>query len=220
LTAAAAWGEDLPITLAENGWVSLNPPLTLNRLGSLSTRTTHPYFLGQLISLWREAGINQPLLNPYRNLTKGQVLSQCRNRGLLERLFPRTVSCARPVASRWRGQGGGACGYCYPCLLRRAAAHQLGWDRGGDYLLDVLASRETLCHRVRGRDLRALAVALGTWQESPEEVADRLWLGGTGAEATKTYSLARPLLAAGFEELGQFFRDKAPEWFRSYLCQP
>ncbi|HZE21286.1 MAG TPA: hypothetical protein VE082_04455, partial [Desulfobaccales bacterium] len=68
LTAAAGFGPSTPLIIPENGWISLNPPLTLNRLGSCSTRTTHPYFLAQIASLWQDAGLAHPLVNPYQNL--------------------------------------------------------------------------------------------------------------------------------------------------------
>ena len=169
--AAAAFGQGTPVIVPENGWVSLNPPLTGNRLGSYSTRTTHPHFLGRLTSLWQRAGLVQSLTNPYQGQTKGEMLLHCRNQGLLKELFARTVSCSRPVVSRWQRQPAGACGYCYPCLMRRAALNRLGWDDGGDYRLDVLAAPEHLTHRTRGRDLRALLLALKTWEESPAEIA-------------------------------------------------
>ena len=105
------------------------------------------------------------------------MVRRCRNRDLLEQLFPLSVSCARPVVSRWQGGPAGACGYCYPCLMRRAALHTLGWDRGEDYRRDVLAEPETLAHRVRGRDLRALLLAVKTWEDAPAEVEARLMLG-------------------------------------------
>jgi 7-cyano-7-deazaguanine synthase in queuosine biosynthesis len=216
LAAAAAFGGATPLIIPENGWVSLNPPLTLNRLGSLSTRTTHPYFLDRLMGLWRDAGIDNPLINPYAHLTKGELLAQSRNRELLKKLFPSTISCARPVASRWQGQAGGSCGYCYPCLLRRAALNRLGWDRGEDYLLDILAAPESLSHRIRGRDLRALLLAVKTWEESPQDLEARLWLGESGSEVAQGYAGARPLLSAGFQEIAQFFREKGPDWIKSY----
>jgi hypothetical protein len=218
LAATAAFGPETPLYIPENGWVSLNPPLSGNRLGSYSTRTTHPHFLSELTRLWRDAGLSHPLSNPYQGLTKGQVLAHCRHRELLAELYNMSVSCARPVASRWRGRGEGSCGYCYPCLLRRAALHRLGWDRGQDYLLDVLAAPETLRHPTRGRDLRALLLALGTWEESPRELMNRVYLGESAAEAAQVYALARPLLNAGFQEIGQFFRDKGPEWIKAYMA--
>jgi 7-cyano-7-deazaguanine synthase in queuosine biosynthesis len=216
LATAAAFGGGVPLYLPENGWVSLNPPLTGNRLGSYSTRTTHPQFLSQVDSLWRRAGLDHPLWNPYQELSKGEVLLNCRNPGLLQELFPRTVSCARPVASRWQGRPAGSCGGCYPCLMRRAALNRLGWDAGGDYLLDVLAAPESLRHRTRGRDLRALLLALKTWEESPAEILARLWLGESPAAAAARGAPAQAVLTQGFQEIGQFFRDKGPEWIRAY----
>ncbi|MBM4295691.1 MAG: hypothetical protein FJ126_12425 [Deltaproteobacteria bacterium] len=222
LAATAAFGPDTRLIIPENGWISLNPPLTPNRLGTYSTRTTHPYFLQQLTRLWQAAGINHPLINPYQGFPKGEVLASCRNLSLLEKLYLLTTSCARPVASRWRGQGAGACGYCYPCLMRRTALHRLGWDRGEDYLLDVLAAPETLRHRTRGRDLRALLLARRTWEDAPREVAARLYLGEPGGNQALGYETAQDLLAAGFQEVAEFFRDKGPEWIMDYLgavCQ-
>jgi hypothetical protein len=216
LTAAAGLGPSTPLIIPENGWISLNPPLTLNRLGSCSTRTTHPYFLEQIISLWQAAGLAHPLVNPYQNLTKGEMVHQCRHRKLLGQLFGGTLSCARPVVSRWQGGAAGACGYCYPCLMRRAALHTVGWDRGEDYRGDVLAAPETLAHRVRGRDLRALLLAVKTWQESPAEVEARLWLKSAPEAMPARFLAARDLLARGFREIGEFFRAQGPAWIHQY----
>jgi len=216
LAAAAAFGPDTPLTIPENGWISLNPPLTGNRLGTYSTRTTHPYFLGQLTAWWRAAGLANPLINPYQSLTKGELLSQCRNPDLLKRLFSLTTSCARPVASRWRGLSAGACGYCYPCLMRRAALNRLGWDEGPHYLLDVLAGPENLNHRTRGRDLRALLLALKTWEETPQEIVARLHLGEPGPDLPHRFAAARQILTHGFKEIAQFFQEKGPGWLKSF----
>lgn len=171
----------------------------------------------QLTGLWREAGLSQPLANPYQHLTKGALLAQCRNQALLMELFPRTISCARPVVSRWRRRPAGACGYCYPCLLRRAALHRMGWDQGEDYLLDALASPETLRHRVQGRDLRALLLGLKTWEESPREFMTRLYLGEPATDLPPRYAAARQMLSAGFQEIAKFFGDKGPGWVKSYM---
>jgi hypothetical protein len=216
LAAAASFGSNTPLIIPENGWISLNPPLTWNRLGSCSTRTTHPYFLEQLTGLWREAGLVNPLVNPYENLTKGEVVRRCRNRDLLGQLFGASVSCARPVVSRWQGRAAGSCGYCYPCLMRRAALHTLGWDRGEDYDRDVLSDPETLAHRVRGGDLRALLLAAKSWEETPAEVEARLMLGSNPETIPGRLAAARNVLDRGFGEIAGWFRDKGPEWVRAY----
>ncbi len=144
------------------------------------------------------------------------MLRNCLNRPLLKELFAHTVSCSRPVVSRWQRRPAGACGYCYPCLMRRIALHQMGWDNGTHYLLDVLADPESLRHRTRGRDLRALLLALAAWQENPAEIQSRLWLGDNPADAVDRASLARPVLTQGFLEIAEFFRDKGPKWIMDY----
>ncbi len=216
LTAAAAFGPDTPVVVPENGWISLNPPLTLNRLGPYSTRTTHPYFLEGLTALWREAGISHPLANPYQGLSKGEMLAQCRNRDLLERLFPLTVSCARPEVGRWQGRGTGACGYCYPCLTRRAALNRLGWDEGRAYRVDVLSEPEIVRHRVKGSDLRAALIALKTWETAPQEMESRLWLAGKAAGSGDLLSEIRHLLGAGFQEVADFLRQGG-KWLAPFV---
>jgi hypothetical protein len=216
LTAAAAFGAATPLILPENGWISLNPPLTLNRLGSCSTRTTHPYFLEELTGLWRDAGLAHPLVNPYQNLTKGEMVRDCRNRELLGRLFGESISCARPVVSRWQGGKAGDCGYCYPCLMRRAALHTLGWDRGDDYHWDGLAEPGMLAHRVRGRDFRALLLAVRTWEDDPAEMEARLMLGVSPESVPARLLEAREVLARGFQEIRVWLRDKGPAWVQGY----
>jgi len=216
LAAAAGHGGATPLIIPENGWISLNPPLTANRLGSCSTRTTHPYFLEQLTGLWREAGLVNPLVNPYTNLTKGEVVGRGRNRELLGRLFRLSISCARPVVFRWQGGAAGSCGYCYPCLMRRAALHTQGWDRGEDYRRDVFAEPETLSHRVRGRDLRALLVAVQTWVDAPEEVEARLMVGSALEALPASLAAARRVLDRGFGEIAGWLRDQGPEWVKGY----
>ena len=216
LAGAASFGPATPLIIPENGWVSLNPPLTTNRLGSCSTRTTHPYFLEQLTSLWRAAGMENPLVNPYQECTKGEVVRRCRNRDLLGQLFPLSVSCARPVVSRWQGGKAGACGYCYPCLMRRAALHTLRWDRGEAYRRDVFAEPEILAHRVRGGDLRALLLAVKTWEDTPAEVEARLMVGASPEALPARLLQAREVLDRGFREIAGWFRDQGPEWVQRY----
>jgi 7-cyano-7-deazaguanine synthase in queuosine biosynthesis len=217
LTAVAAFPGGLPLVIPENGWISLNPPLTLNRLGTYSTRTTHPHFLGELAALWNQVGLAQQLENPCQNLTKGEILAQCRNLSLLEKLAPWSISCARPVAGRWRREPIGACGYCYPCLVRRAALHRLGWDRGQDYRVDVLAEAEVLRHRVKGRHLRALCLALKTWEENPQDIFSRLWLGDTPQEISRRAAAAQQLLIAGFHEISEWIKDRGGSGMREFL---
>ncbi|MGO9579592.1 MAG: hypothetical protein ACLP2P_09290 [Desulfobaccales bacterium] len=114
------------------------------------------------------------------------------------------------------GRGGRDCGYCYPCLMRRAALHTQGWDRGEDYHRDVLAEPEILTHRVRGGDLRALLAAVRTWEEAPAEVEARLVAGAGPETLAASLAGARGVLDRGFGEIAGWLRDKGPEWVRGY----
>jgi hypothetical protein len=100
--------------------------------------------------------------------------------------------------------------------MRRAALHTLGWDRGEDYGRDVWAEPETLTHRVRGRDLRALALAVKTWEDAPAEVEARLMVGVSPEALPARLAAARQVLDRGFGEIAGWFRDQGPEWVLAY----
>ena len=102
----------------ENGFISLNAPLTNRRIGSLSTRTTHPYFIGLIQDILDQIGFNISIKNPYQFKTKGEMVLSCRNLTLLKKIVNDTVSC-----SHWKRKNQ-QCGYCVPCLIRQAALNK------------------------------------------------------------------------------------------------
>lgn len=109
------------IVVPENGFISLNVPLDSNRIGSLSTRTTHPVYMTLLQEIWDELGIKAKLILPYKFKTKGEVLKECKDRQLFEELVFATNSCGK-----FRRHGLRHCGVCVPCLVRRAAFLEAG----------------------------------------------------------------------------------------------
>jgi len=119
--AASAAGGNVLIHVPENGFISLNVPLDPLRLGALSTRTTHPYYMARFNELLSVLGITAQLENRYRHKTKGQMVSECADRELLKRDAKNTMSCASDAKARWFGKEPMHCGHCVPCLIRRAA---------------------------------------------------------------------------------------------------
>ncbi|MFP3867958.1 MAG: Qat anti-phage system QueC-like protein QatC [Desulfobacteraceae bacterium] len=214
LTAAGAFDQKMPLLIPENGFISLNLPLTLNRLGSYSTRTTHPYFIHNLNKICRQAHIHHSLINPYQGQTKGEMVARCRGSELLGALLPHTLSCSHPVVSRWHRQPQGNCGYCFPCLLRRAALHRVGQDRGQDYLYDVLADEELVANRVRGADLRSLLFALQNWEGSGRQA--KLLLHRTGPLEGDLGAKYR-VLEAGMTEIKKWLQDQAHPHLKRYV---
>ena len=114
------------LIIPENGTISLNVPLTIGRYGSCSTRTTHPYYISLLKELINGLGLQLEIKNPYQFFTKGEMIVNCKNRILLDENISRTMSCSHPTSGRWH-EGDGSpkhCGYCLPCLIRRAAEYK------------------------------------------------------------------------------------------------
>jgi hypothetical protein len=116
--AADALATDKPadVFVPENGFISLNIPLNVGRISSLSTRTTHPAFMRQLQSVWASLGMNGVLKRPYARVTKGEMFANCSDQSILAKLLGRSTSCGR-----YKKYGFKHCGRCVPCLVRRAA---------------------------------------------------------------------------------------------------
>jgi 7-cyano-7-deazaguanine synthase in queuosine biosynthesis len=109
-------GGKIALYVCENGFISINPPLTGSRLGSLSTRTTHPVFLRHIQDLLGAADLRVHLENPYQLKTKGEMLSECLDQAFLREYAYKTTSCGR-----FKTYSLTHCGRCVPCLVRRAA---------------------------------------------------------------------------------------------------
>lgn len=124
--------EDIPLWVPENGSISLNFPLSACRIGSLSTRTVHPYYVEELNKILHNLGINNSVVNPFKHMTKGEIVTECfkRNEKILKATIPISVSCAkgRLGAIHWNRRNAKACGICLPCIYRRAALDKCELD--------------------------------------------------------------------------------------------
>lgn len=206
LAIASAVSSTSTLYVPENGFIGINVPLTPARAGSLSTRTTHPLYMHRMRQVLDLLGLGHAMDNPHRLLTKGEVLQGSSNQKLLLRLAPQSVSCSHPEAPRWAKRPQGNCGYCYPCLIRRAAMRHVGRDRvKGHYAWDALKDAELLARSSeRGRSLRALAASLGR----EERVEDILANGRIpNGEVPAFFDLYR----RGRAELRKWLKGAGPE---------
>jgi 7-cyano-7-deazaguanine synthase in queuosine biosynthesis len=183
LVVASGYGPDVPLYIPENGFIGINVPLTAARSGSLSTRTTHPYFMAKLAECAQKLGITNPIVNPFRTMTKGEILAACRDQQTIRALATETLSCAHPEASRYTRRQQGNCGYCFPCLIRRSALQHVGLDRPRDYAFDALREDAELTGD-RGSDLRALVRSLNR----PAQPADVLRNGPVQANDIEAFA--------------------------------
>lgn len=143
------------IFVPENGFISLNVPLGPGRLGTLSTKTTHPVFINVVQSIWNAIGIQARLIHSYRFQTKGEMLRTCADSEKLASLVGTSTSCAK-----YQHHNLTHCGECLPCLVRRAAflEAQLPDTTDGGYLCDKLSCSKS-------KDVAAAASAYLRYQD-------------------------------------------------------
>ena len=149
---SAAQGGIVEVVVPENGFISLNVPLTPGRFGSFSTKTTHPVFLKRLQEIWTAVGLPLTLRSPYSFLTKGELLANCANQPLLQQLVGGSTSCGR-----YGYYGYQHCGRCVPCMVRRASFIRAGIADGTPtYRFENLANTG---RRTGANDIGAAAIA-------------------------------------------------------------
>lgn len=151
--------DDNPVALylPENGFISLNVPLSARRLGSLSTRTTHPHFLKGVASMLNAIGVSVTIRNPYQFKTKGEMIRDCNDPGLLRKLASETVSCGK-----WK-RTSQQCGRCLPCLIRRSAFMAADVQDSTDYRFPTLNDVDD------PEDLLAVRSAYLAMKDGPEK---------------------------------------------------
>lgn len=169
--AADSIGKEITIHVPENGLISLNVPLDPLRLGSLSTRTTHPYYMSRFNDLLGQLGLDCFLHNAYRHMTKGEMVEECEDIAFLKAQAANTISCSSPAKARFstdehRRQSKN-CGHCVPCLIRRAALRRGLGEDDTDYQLVDLEGAELDSKSAKGEHVRSFQFAIARLQNSP-----------------------------------------------------
>lgn len=167
--AGTGLGRNFTLIAPENGLIAINVPLDPLRLGALSTRTMHPFYIARWNELLAKLDIPGHIENPYWKCTKGEMVLNCANQELLHQLIPLSMSCSSPSKGRWLKQGIQNCGYCLPCLIRRAALEK-AYGKGNDptdYYLSNLAGATLSTRRAEGQQVRSFQVALARLRANP-----------------------------------------------------
>ena len=164
--AGSGLGQDFVLRVPENGLISLNVPLDPLRLGALSTRTTHQFYIARWNQLLTLLGIPGHIENPYWDKTKGAMVSGCANAQLLRSLIPNSLSCASPTKGRWKKLPTEHCGFCLPCLIRRAALLSAGDPT--DYTLDDLHASNLDTRHAHGLQIRSFQYAIDRLKARPQ----------------------------------------------------
>ena len=193
-------GVPIDIHIPENGFISINPPLTAGRLGSLSTKTTYPPYLDGLQEIFDRLDFNVKIVSDYRFKTKGEMFIACKNKDLLNELLPYAVSCGK-IGRKQR-----ACGKCVPCLVRRAAEYAYTKDK--DFterdtdnadLYDVLEYQGPEFNS----DLSAMVYALKKKKSNPASKLYSAQLSFATGEKLNQYEM---MLERGFSEIEEYLK--------------
>ena len=166
----SGFNKQFTLRVPENGLIALNIPLDQLRLGSHSTRTTHPFYIARWNELLHILQLEGNIENPYWNKTKGEMVSDCANQSLLTSLIPLSLSCSSPTKFKWKKIKAQHCGYCLPCLIRRAAIKKGFRDKTDTtkYTLDNLLERPLDPMKAEGKQIRSFQVAVKRLNENPD----------------------------------------------------
>lgn len=209
--AADGIGGEVKIHVPENGLISLNVPLDPLRLGSLSTRTTHPYYMSRFNELLRTVGLGSSLYNAYRHMTKGEMVERCTEREFLREQARYTISCSSPAKARFsqdeeRRQSKN-CGHCVPCLIRRAALKRgLGQDDTEYQLLD-LEERVLNSRGAEGEHVRSFQHAIAQLRQSPHRAKFDIHKPGPLVDFREDWAAYEAVYRNGLEEVARLLEN-------------
>lgn len=185
------------LLVPENGFISLNAPLTTRRIGSLSTRTTHPHFIGLIQDIFTEVGIHCQITNPYQLQTKGEMVASCRDQTILSAVFNHTVSC-----SHWK-RSHQQCGACVPCVVRRAALKKGGLIENTPYKYDNLSI--ALADESSRDDIMALSIAIAQLKKNRPVGA---WILDSGPLLHQDYDQFKSIFVRSLKEIEIFLQHE------------
>lgn len=167
--AASAFARPVTVNVPENGLIALNVPLDSLRLGALSTRTTHPHFIAGMNRLLQDIGVETTLVNRYRHTTKGEMVASCADRDFLKKEVGNSMSCSSPAKARYKGLSPRHCGYCVPCLIRRASLHKgLRIADPTLYTVPDLTAQTLFTDRSEGEHIRSFQLMAERIEKRPE----------------------------------------------------
>ena len=131
---ASAQGKPIDLIIPENGLISLNIPSTYSRIGTSSTRTTHPFYMNKFQKLLDNLGLRISFKNPYQFKTKGEMLLECKDHEFMVENLAHTMSCSHPDIGRMYSETEARhCGHCLPCVIRQAAILRAGIQDPSSY---------------------------------------------------------------------------------------
>jgi hypothetical protein len=199
VAAGTALPRPFVLKVPENGLIALNVPLDRLRLGALSTRTTHPFYIARWNEMLAALDIGGRIDNPYWDMTKGEMVAACSNPAVLSKLTPLSLSCSSPTKGRWTKQPQGHCGFCLPCLIRRAALRP---NDTTAYTLTNLRAGPLDTKQAAGQQVRSFQIAIARLAARPDLAKVLIHKPGPLYDDPARHDALAAVYRRGLEEVG------------------
>ena len=211
--ACTGLGSTFSLEAPENGLIALNVPLDSLRLGSLSTHTTHNFYMRCWNELLQTIGVSGTISNPYWDRTKGEMVNESRNGQLLQNILPDSISCSSPTKGRWikGGNSNEHCGYCLPCIIRRASLKDRTVQDTTQYRLNDLYTSPINTHIADGQQIRSFQAAIKRLVENPGLSKLLIHKSGPMPSDANELSMLSDVYLRGMEEVGRLLQNVRTE---------
>jgi len=98
-------------------------------------------------------------------MTKGEIVEEFADNPVFKEYAKDTISCSHPCQSRYDGIAPPQnCGYCYPCIIRKAAMNKIDYDETSYYNSNYSLSQDFISQYDnfdgKASDFRAVLLSL------------------------------------------------------------
>lgn len=198
LAVASSFRKPMQLVIPENGFISLNIPSTFSRIGTSSTRTTHPFYMKKFQQLLDLIELPITLVNPYQFKTKGEMLIDCKNQHFVRENIGNTMSCSHPDNGRMLGEKEARhCGYCLPCVIRQAAIKRAGMADKSSYRDNRFMNGDTAKTNLN-------SYRLGLRKYNPHYAFMTIQLSGSISDHIEEYT---QIYKRGMDELASYLEE-------------
>lgn len=210
ISIAGIMGEDTPVYIPENGFIGLNISLTNSRKGSCSTRTTHPFFLEGLSEILGEVGIHNRIENFFAYKTKREIVNLIAETQSFKNNYMNTISCSHPCVARYNRTGSREypvnCGFCYPCLIRKASLQDVEISEKND-VEDTISFINTESESTKSSDLFAVLSSVHRYKGLSDKELRRM-IRCTGKLSKEKVEWFERVYREGMNDLTDFFKNE------------
>lgn len=210
ISIAGIMGEDTPVYIPENGFIGLNISLTNSRKGSCSTRTTHPFFLEGLSEILGEVGIHNRIENFFAYKTKREIVNLIAETQSFKNNYMNTISCSHPCVARYNQTGSREypvnCGFCYPCLIRKASLQDVEISEKND-VKDTISFINTESESTKSSDLFAVLSSVHRYKGLSDKELRRM-IRCTGKLSKGKVEWFERVYREGMNDLTDFFKNE------------